>query len=166
MICCGPNILNYRKSKKEVKKMTESKVKDFTIDEKEYLVSSLIGMQRNTDEGVELLEELLQSLSKFVNNYRTLELNQSEIMEISYVYDDISNEISSIFQMLLDVFNLIFSSDNLRETKERLQAKFLIDDDIRYLISQIEFFENMNKMHKVNLRQNYLKICEKKKKRR
>lgn len=162
MICCGPNILNYRKLKKEVKKMTESKVKDFTIDEKEYLVSSLIGMQRNTDEGVELLVVLLQSLSKFVNDYRTLELNQSEIMEISYVYDDISNELSSIFQMLLDIFNLIFSSDNLRETKERLQAKFLLDEDISYLINQIELFENINKNNKVILRQNYLKICDSK----
>ncbi|GJF99808.1 hypothetical protein [Staphylococcus argenteus] len=142
--------------------MTESKVKDFTIDEKEYLVSSLIGMQRNTDEGVELLVVLLQSLSKFVNDYRTLELNQSEIMEISYVYDDISNELSSIFQMLLDIFNLIFSSDNLRETKERLQAKFLLDEDISYLINQIELFENINKNNKVILRQNYLKICDSK----
>lgn len=140
--------------------MSETKQKHFTIDEKQFLVASLIGSNRNVEDGLELVEELLNSLAQIVSNFRTLNLNEDEIMNISYSYDEIVDDISSILSNLTKTLNSIFNSDSLIESEERLKEKFLYDDDLRYTINRIDLFEEIHNMHKLRLRDHYLQICD------
>ncbi|WP_189723659.1 hypothetical protein [Staphylococcus warneri] len=138
----------------------KQKKKDFTIDEKKTLIASITGYERNIVEGFFLTSQLLDSLTTITHNFRSLNLNQDEIMNISYAYDEITSNISEITQTFIETLDLIFNSKSLIESTERLEEKFMNEDELNHVINQLELFNKMNEIHKVKIRENYLKVID------
>lgn len=132
----------------------------FKIEDKEILVSGLSGFEKNNDEGILIINQLLNSVSNFTVNWRCLNLNEDEIMRISYGYGEVSSNLALIIDTLIETLDLIFETKNVFESRERLENMFLEKDDIETIVRRAETFKMMTEANNRNIRNNYLNIKE------
>ncbi|HAR3090350.1 MULTISPECIES: hypothetical protein [Staphylococcus] len=133
---------------------------NFKIEDKEILVAGLSGFEKNNDEGILIINQLLNSVSNFTVNWRCLNLNEDEIMRISYGYGEVSSNLALIIDMLIETLDLIFETKNVFESRERLEKMFLEKDDIETIVRRAETFKMMTEANNRNIRNNYLNIKE------
>jgi hypothetical protein len=134
--------------------------RNFKIEDKNLLISCLVGYDKNTDDGVELVIDLLKSLSSFIGNWQVQNLNADEIMYISDKYISLNNSLTIITETLIDCLNEIFETAHLGP-KELLIDKFLLYDDFEDITRKIDTFERLNTFYTEKIRMTYLELCEK-----
>ncbi|MDU3987363.1 hypothetical protein [Staphylococcus hominis] len=134
--------------------------RNFKIEDKNLLISCLVGYDKNTDDGVELVIDLLKSLSSFIGNWQVQNLNADEIMYISDKYISLNNGLTIITETLIDCLNEIFETAHLGP-KELLIDKFLLYDDFEDITRKIDTFERLNTFYTEKIRMTYLELCKK-----
>lgn len=134
--------------------------RNFKIEDKNLLISCLVGYDKNTDDGVELVIDLLKSLSRFIGNWQVQNLNADEIMYISDKYISLNNGLTIITETLIDCLNEIFETAHLGP-KELLIDKFLLYDDFEDITRKIDTFERLNTFYTEKIRMTYLELCKK-----
>ncbi|HCY0483651.1 TPA: hypothetical protein O0379_002827 [Staphylococcus aureus] len=135
----------------------------FKVEEKDFLVSCLTGYEQNIYEGVLLLQQILDSSSKFLGNWRSRNLSEDELMNISSAYDEVSSNLNITLESLVNCLDSIFQTENLFESKEKLQAMFLEKEDLEVLTKRIKTIEEMHLFYNKKIRNNYLEVLDKKK---
>ncbi|HCZ8172932.1 hypothetical protein [Staphylococcus haemolyticus] len=135
----------------------------FKVEEKDFLVSCLTGYEQNIYEGVLLLQQILDSSSKFLGNWRSRNLSEDELMNISSAYDEVSSNLNITLESLVSCLDSIFQTENLFESKEKLQAMFLEKEDLEVLTKRIKTIEDMHLFYNKKIRDNYLEVLDKKK---
>jgi hypothetical protein len=134
--------------------------RNFKIEDKNLLISCLVGYDNNTNDGVELVIDLLKSISNFISNWHVQNLNADEIMNISDMYNSLNASLITITETLTECLNETFETAHLGP-KELLINKFLLYDDFEDITRKLDTFEKLNSVYTEKIRMTYLELCKK-----